>query len=108
MAYAASNSTAPNPPLLALQPMALGKGSTFHGAGSSAGVGGKVFVYISTHTQAEVGTSDFIGEGTGIGIRAGDKVINMQIGAKHSDHRVTAVGTTFTSLSAGLVTSSAS
>jgi hypothetical protein len=108
MAYARYDSTAPNTPVAAINPMAFGSGSTLHGVGSSAGVGGKTWLYISTHTQAEVGTSDFISDGRQLGMKIGDSLINAQIAAKHSFHRVTNVSSTFTSLSAGLCISSAS
>jgi hypothetical protein len=68
MAYThPTNSTAPNPPVLAFQPMAFGRsaiGSTTYGAGSS-NVGGNVLaLHLSTHLQTDVGTSDFIADGS--------------------------------------------
>lgn len=108
MAYAPYNSTAPNPPVGPIQPMAFGGGSTLYGAGSSVGIGGRLWFYNSTHTQAEVGTSDFISDGKLLGMKVGDNLLNNQVGAKVSFHRVSAVGSTFIGLSAGLCISSAS
>lgn len=113
MAYSGTGSTAPNPPVMVFQaPAAFGRlaistNSTVYGAGSSA-VGGNFYAYLSTHTQATVGTSDFIGDGTNIGVRVADVFVVIATGGGVSIHRVTAVGSTFTSLSAGLLVSSAS
>lgn len=109
MAYAPAGSTAgANPPVLAVQPIAFGTGSTFGSTIGSTAIGGRLWVYVSTHVQATVGTSDFIGDGTKIGIKPVDAFLNLCTNAGHSYHRVLAVGATFTSLSAGLMISSAS
>lgn len=106
MAYAPYSSTAPNPPvLLSAQPIAFGTtGSTQSASGAG---GGKLWMYNSTHLQTDIGASDFIGDGSKLGILAGD--VFMAIGASGlTTHRVTAVGATFTSLTDGLLVSSAS
>lgn len=94
MAYAPYNSTSPNPVRLEdSQPIA----------------GQRKWQYVSTHTQAEVGTSDFISDGLALGMKVGDTV--TVIGSTtyvRSEHGVRAVGSTFTGLSAGLLVSSAS
>ena len=106
MAYASYTSTSPNPPfLLAAQPIAMGASQSTLSA-SGAG-GGNLWIYNSTHLQTDVGSSDFIGDGTDLGLRAGD--ILLAIGASGlSMHRCSAVGSTYTSFSAGLLVSSAS
>lgn len=94
MAYAAYNSTTPNPVRLDhVQPIA----------------GQRKWQYVSSHTQAEVGTSDFISDGLNLGMKVGDTV--TVIGSTtyvRSEHAVRAVGSTYVSLSAGLLVSSAS
>lgn len=89
MAYATTN-----PPLLSgAQPIA----------------GARWWVYKSTHTQLEVGTSDFISDGDARGMKVGDGVsVHGSTTFLISIHGVRAVGTTFTSLSAGHLVSSAS
>lgn len=91
MAYSTSN-----PPLLKdSQPIA----------------GPREWIYKSTHTQAVVGTSDHISEANAgkYGMAVGDPVTVIESTAyKVSNHSVTAVGTTYVSLSAGLLISSAS
>ena len=65
--------------------------------------------YFSTHTQAEVGTSDFISNGSSLGMVAGDSVLVTQSTTfKVSLHAATVVGATYVSLSAGQLISSAS
>lgn len=109
MAYAPFNSTAPNPPVMVAQSMAFGGGSTFYGVGSSVGLGGRLWVYQSTHLQTDVGTSDFIADGTKIGLRPNDFLFALKTPASTvSFHVCRAVGTTFASFSPGLVISSAS
>jgi hypothetical protein len=103
MAYSSSF-----PPAVALQAMALGGGSTYGSTVVGSLIGGKLWVYISSHTQAEVGTSDFLPDGTILGYKVGDAFENWQIAGKHSRHRVTAVGSTFVGLSVGFCISSAS
>jgi hypothetical protein len=67
------------------------------------------WAYWSTHTQAEVGTSDFISNGSSIGVVAGDSITVIQSTTfKASFHSVTVVAATYISLSAGLIISSAS
>lgn len=65
--------------------------------------------YVSTHTQAAVGTSDHISNGKDLGMKVGDTV--TVIGSTtytRSEHSVTAVASTYTSLTTGLLVSSAS
>jgi hypothetical protein len=95
MAYAPFNSTGtPNP---------------FRLEDSQPIAGQRKWQYVSTHTQATVGTSDFWSDGKDLGAKVGDTV--TVIGSTtyvRSEHSVTAVGSTYTSLSAGLLISSAS
>ena len=110
MAYARAGSTAgANPPYL-LGPN-LG-GSTFGSTIGSTLLGGRLWCYVSTHTQVTVGTSDFIGDGSNIGMKPRDVVLAIATGAAGggalSMHVVTAVGSTYASLTTGLLTSSAS
>jgi hypothetical protein len=65
--------------------------------------------YFSTHTQAEVGTSDFISNGSSLGMVAGDTVLVTQSTTfKVSLHAVRVVSATYASLSVGQLISSAS
>jgi hypothetical protein len=107
MAYAPYSSTAPNPPVLVFQPLAFGGGSTFYGAGSS-NVGGNLWLYMSTHLQTDVGTSDFISDGQALGMKVKDIILANSLSSGLSFHRVSAVGSTYVSCSPGLVVSSAS
>ena len=109
MAYAPAGSSAgANPPALAVQPIAFGAGSTFGSTIGSSAVGGRLWVYVSTYTQATVGTSDFISDGLALGMKAVDGLLNLPTNSGHSYHRITSVGSTFISLSLGLMISSAS
>lgn len=109
MAYAPAGSSAgANPPVLALQPMAFGGGSTYGSTKGSTAWGGRLWFYQSTHVQATVGTSDFVSDGQSMGMKLNDIVFQINDTAGASIHRVTAVGSTFVSLSAGLMVSSAS
>ena len=96
MAYAPAGSSAgANPPMLVLGPMAFGLGSTFGSTVGSTVLGGRLWFYNSTHLQTDVGSSDFIGDGTNLGIRPYDIIIANSIGGrKVSFHSVTAVGST--------------
>ena len=110
MAYAPAGSSAgANPPFIMVQPMAIGRDNSTHGStvGSSL-IGGTMWGYISSHTQAEVGTSDFVTDGSKLGMKQGDILWNMQIAGKVSFHRVTGVVSTSVTFSAGLAISSAS
>ena len=111
MAYAPYDSTSPNPPVMALNPMAFGGGSTFNSTVGSTLLGGRLWFYNSTHLQTDVGTSDFISDGRDLGMKAGDFILAQNISANASAvhfHRVTVVGSTYVSCSVGLVISSAS
>ena len=112
MAYAKAGSTAgANPPVLAVQPVAFGAGSTFGSTIGSTLLGGRLWVYVSTHTQVEFGTSDFITDAQVLGMKPRDVVMRIGTGSGTtglSFHVVTAVGSTYASLTAGLIVSSAS
>lgn len=108
MAYAPYNSSSPNPIVLALQPMSLGSGSTFNSTVNSTLIGNKLWIYTSTHVQATVGTSDFVSDGQALGVKPGDGLYNFVVSGAVSFHRFTAVGSTYASLSLGLMISSAS
>lgn len=108
MAYAPYSSTSPNPPVCVVQPIAFGGGSTFNSTVASTLIGGKLWFYVSSHTQAEVGTSDFISDGQALGMKPGDMLIVNQVSGKVSFHRCTALGSTYASLSVGFSISSAS
>lgn len=106
MAYAPYNSTATaNPPVLVSQPLAFGStGSTLSASGAG---GGKFWVYNSTHLQTDVGSSDFVSDGQALGFEVGDAL--MAIGASGiSFHRCSALGSTYTSFTTGLLVSSGS
>ena len=111
MAYAPYSSTSPNPPVLAVNPMAFGGGSTFNSTVGSTLLGGRLWLYTSTHLQTDVGTSDFISDGLALGMKGGDFILAQKISAGAtavSFHSVRTVGSTFVSCSPGLVISSAS
>lgn len=106
MAYAPYDSSSPNPPvLLNAQPIAMG--STQSTLSNSGAGGGNLWMYNSTHLQTDIGASDFISDGQDLGMRADDVI--LAVGASGlSVHQVTSVGSTFVSLTAGLLVSSAS
>lgn len=108
MAYAPYSSSSPNPPMLAVQPMAFGGGSTFNSTEGATLIGGRLWVYVSTHLQTDVGTSDFISDGQALGIKRHDVLIHVSLSSAVSFHRCSTVASTFASFSAGLVLSSAS
>ena len=111
MAYARYDSTSPNPPVMAVNPMAYGGGATFNSTVGATLLGGRLWFYNSTHLQTDVGTSDFISDGQVMGMKAGDMIIATKIIGNTSAvsfHRVSVVGSTFVSCSPGLVISSAS
>lgn len=108
MAYAPYSSTSPNPPVLAVNPMAFGGGSTYNSTIGSTLIGGRIWIYQSTHLQTNVGTSDFISDGEALGMKQNDFILANAINTAVTFHRVTAVGSTYVSCSAGLLISSAS
>ena len=109
MAYAVAGSTAgANPPHLFIQPVAFGSQSTYGSTVNSTLIGGKFWLYQSTHVQATVGASDFITDGLKLGMKQGDIIFSNVIGGALSIHRVTGVTSTSVSISAGLMVSSAS
>lgn len=106
MAYARYDSTAPNPPvLLSAQPIAFG--STQGTLSASGAGGGKLYAYNSTHLQTDIGSSDFISDGQAIGMVAGDVIMGITASGV-TFHRVTTVGSTYVTCTAGLLVSSAS
>ena len=109
MAYAKSGSTAgANPPVMFVQPLAFGAGSTFGSTVGSTAIGGRFSLYQSTHVQATVGTSDFITDGVALGMKPGDIIFSNVISGALSIHRVTGITSTSVLISAGLMVSSAS
>ena len=108
MAYAPYSSSSPNPPVLALQPMAFGGGSTFNSTIDSTLVGGRLWVYTSTHLQTDIGASDFISDGLALGMKRHDVLIHISLSSAVSFHRCSTVTSTYTQFSPGLVVSSAS
>ena len=98
MAYAGTTSTAANAPALISGQL-----------GSTGGNTAKVWLYNSTHTQAEAAAAGFITDGLDLGMVAGDSV--MVVGSTtylRSEHAVRSVTSTGATLSAGLLISSAS
>ena len=110
MAYAPAGSTAgANPPMLIVQPMALGGGSTFGSTILATLLGGKIWYYCSTHLQTDVGTSDFISDGQKLGMKQRDLLIHNSLSSGVSLHRCNAEpGATYAGFSAGLMLASAS
>ena len=108
MAYAPARSTSPNPPALFVQPMAFGSGSTFGSTVGSTILGGRLWWYVSTHLQTDVGTSDFISDGQVLGMKVRDVILSISLSSAVSFHRITAIGSTYVSCSPGLLISSAS
>ena len=111
MAYARYDSTSPNPPVLAVNPMAFGGGSSFNSTVGATLLGGRLWLYHSTHIITDVGTSDFISDGLALGMKAGDAILATNISGGASAvhfHSVRTVGSTFVSCSPGLTISSAS
>jgi|TARA_Y100000310_G_scaffold110283_2_gene108706 hypothetical protein len=91
--------------------MAYETGNPPHLAGDQPVAAPRTWKYYSTHLQAVVGTSDHISNGQDIGMAAGDTVIATEstLGTyTTSYHAVTVVAATYTSLTTGLMVSSAS
>lgn len=106
MAYAPYDSTSPNPPVGPIG-QTIAFGSTQSTLTNSGAGGGRLWIYNSTHLQTDVGASDFISDGQDLGMLQDDIV--FAVGASGlSIHQVTSVGSTFVSLTAGLLVSSAS
>lgn len=112
MAYAKAGSTAgANPPVLMVQPLAFGRGSTFGSTISSSAIGGAWWLYSSTHLQTDIATANFISDGGDLGIRPYDTIIHNSLIGAVTFHRVFSTGISSTGgvhASAGLVVSSAS
>jgi len=109
MAYAPFDSTSPNPPVLALNPIAFGGNSTFNSTVGSSLLGGRLWLYNSTHGSSDTGSSDFISDGLSLGMKPGDMIVSTKINVNASAvsfHSVRAVGSTYVSCSLGLVISS--
>ena len=109
MAYMPSSlGSSGNPPVLLTQPMAFGGGSTFGSTVGSTAVGGRLWVYVSTHLQTDVGTSDFISDGQLLGMKIHDVILSISMSSGITFHRVSAVGSTYIPCTSGLLISSAS
>ena len=106
MAYAPAASTSPNPPVLLIQPLAFGSGSTFGSTVGSTAVGGRIWWYVSTHLRTDVGTSDFISDGQALGMKPYDVIIAVSMSSGVSFHRCSAVGSTYVSFTSGVTVSS--
>jgi hypothetical protein len=96
MAYAAYNTTSPNPIVACNNQIAFGS------------TGGKSWMYRSTHLQTDIGASDFITDGQDLGVNVHDTLCAISLSSAVSFHRCSAVAATTTTWSAGLVISSAS
>jgi hypothetical protein len=89
--------------------MAYDTGNPPHLRGDQPVAAPRQWAYRSTHTQAEVGTSDFINNGSAIGMAVGDSIFNYgSTTYLVSHHAIRALGSTFVTLSAGHLISSAS
>ena len=92
--------------------MAYETGNPPHLSGDQPVSAPRTWKYNSSHVQAVVGTSDHISNGQDIGMGVGDSVISVGSTAagayKTSFHAVTVVAATYTSLTTGLLVSSAS
>ena len=112
MAYAvAGSTTGSNPPILALQPIAFGTNSTFGSTIGSTLIGGRVWVYVSTHLQTDIATANFISDGAKLGMRQHDVIFAIGLNSGLSIHRILSTGISSTggvSASVGLLVSSAS
>ena len=112
MAYAKAGSTAgANPPVLMVQPVAFGRGSTFGSTVGSSAVGGQLWLYVSTHLQTDVATANFITDGASLGMKPYDVIMAVSMSSGVSFHRIISTGISSTggvSTSPGLLISSAS
>ena len=112
MAYAKAGSTAgANPPVLMVQPIAFGRGSTFGSTLNSSALGGALWLYCSTHLQTDIATANFITDGADLGMKPHDVILGISLASGLSFHRVLSTGISSTGgvhCSAGLVVSSAS
>jgi|SRR3990172_5043664 len=98
MAYAGVNSTIANPPAAMVETV-----------GSTGGRGSRIWLYKSTHAQAEVSSTGFFTDGTNLGMQLGDVVFVMGSTTYiMSAHCVNVRTSTGVGLSFGLIVSSAS
>ena len=88
--------------------MAFGGGSTFNSTVDQSLIGGRLWVYCSSHLQTDVGSSDFISDGLALGMKRHDVILAISLSSAVSFHRVSTVQSTYTSCSPGLMISSAS
>ncbi len=90
--------------------MAYSTGNPPHLRGDQPVAGPRSWVYRSTHLNTVVGTSDFINNGLDIGMAIADtlEVISSAVLFEVSYHVVTKIGSTYVTLSSGLIISSAS
>jgi hypothetical protein len=102
MAYAAHNTTSPNPPLL---------------VGDQPIAGPRTFQYTSSHTRAVVVASTHITDGKTLGMKVGDHIYVHETSVNSNEssdiertsfHRVTRVESTWVTLNIGALMSSAS
>lgn len=112
MAYAKAGSTAgSNPPVLIVQSVAFGRGSTFGSTIGSSSLGGQLWLYMSTHLQTDVATANFITDGTALGMKPYDAIMAISMSSGISFHRIVSTGISSTggvTTSPGLLISSAS
>jgi len=111
MAYAPAGSTAgSNPPFL-VGPAPFTAGSTRGSTVGSSAIGGRLWMYVSTHLQTDVATANFISDGGSLGMKPHDVIMAISMSSGVSFHRVISTGISSTggvSCSAGIVISSAS
>jgi hypothetical protein len=99
------------PPVLAVQPMAFGSGSTQGSTIGSSAIGGRLWFMCSTHLQTDVATANFITNGGDLGMKPHDVIMHVSLSSGVSFHRVFSTGISSTGgvhASAGLTISSAS
>lgn len=99
------------PPVLAVQPMAFGGGSTYGSTIGSSALGGRFWIYCSTHLNTDIATANFITNGGDLGMKPHDVIMAIGLSAGVTFHRVFSTGISSTGgvhASAGLLVSSAS
>ena len=97
MAYAGSTAATPNPPARAFEMM-----------GSTGGRGARVWLYKSTHVQADVDDAGFFTDGANLGMQLGDCLLSVTSTTYIlSCHTVITRSSTGVTCSAGVIISSA-
>lgn len=92
-------------------PAPLASGSTFGSTVGSTAIGGRLWLYVSTHLQTDVATANFISDGGSLGMKPYDVIMAVSMSSGVSFHRILSTGISSTGgvhASAGLVISSAS